>query len=320
MAFKFLLTCIMMMYFNTVDNSEAGGRWIQATEPQNIETRSEIILTARNELMRQKESRNIVDSDMLTRMANMEISQNELMKSVKDILQITKDNQNQLITTQETLNKKIDNFNIKSDIFENKLNILETRIESFFNLSYVMHRRETTPSILEQNIRDVKRAASLLAVTKIKLADLPYTMHCGSNGEMGENESRMDACIQTRLEELYNDFNDVMDFHVMLVGGSGPHEGRVEIIYQRRHGTVCARHWDILDAKVVCKMLGYKEALYSYGGSRFGDSTGEILFDLVQCTGNEGSLLACKHRGIGGFMDVSSYCHHGNDAGVSCRT
>ena len=103
----------------------------------------------------------------------METIRNELMKSVKDILQITQDNQKQVIKTQETLNKKMDNLNIKipiprcvernwSDIFENKLKILENRIESFVNLSYVMHRRETTPSALGRNIRDVKRVASLL--------------------------------------------------------------------------------------------------------------------------------------------------------------
>ena len=127
------------------------------------------------------------------------------------------------------------------------------------------NRRDLNASALEQDIRAVKKATSLLAISKIKQADLPYTMHCDSHIE-GDAGSHMEACIQTRVEEVYNDFNDVLDFHVMLVDGAGPHEGRVEIVYRGQHGTICDNYWGKTDARVVCKMLGYEN-----GGFRIVD-------------------------------------------------
>ena len=105
---------------------------------------------------------------------------------------------------------------------------------------------------------------------------------------------------------------------VWLVGGSTKYEGRVEVNYLGRRGTVCDDHWDDRDAKVTCRMLGMSggKALLGRGTTshNFGAGEGEILLDSVACTGSEQSIFDCRHNGIGVHN-----CVHREDAGVRCN-
>ena len=89
--------------------------------------------------------------------------------------------------------------------------------------------------------------------------------------------------------------------------------GRVEIFYKGEWGTVCDDDWDINDAKVVCRQLGYKTALAALKGNVVPSGNGTIWLDDVKCTGNEFYLSSCSHRYLGGHN-----CDHSEDAGVKC--
>ena len=71
--------------------------------------------------------------------------------------------------------------------------------------------------------------------------------------------------------------------------------------------------WDIANAGVVCRSLGFDAAPEAKYDAFFGQGIGTIWLDNVACTGLESNLVDCSHNGWG-MHD----CVHGDDAGVVC--
>ena len=103
---------------------------------------------------------------------------------------------------------------------------------------------------------------------------------------------------------------------VRLKGSNVTHMGRVEI---KRHGfwhAVCSIGFDIHDADVVCRQLGFSEAVLEVAHGQFGLGSGPMWLTSIRCQGNESSLDECVSAG----WELEPSCRDKHSSGVVCRT
>uniref|UniRef100_A0A673ITR1 SRCR domain-containing protein n=1 Tax=Sinocyclocheilus rhinocerous TaxID=307959 RepID=A0A673ITR1_9TELE len=102
----------------------------------------------------------------------------------------------------------------------------------------------------------------------------------------------------------------IESMRVMLVNGSNPCAGRVEVHQNGQWGTVCDWGWDIADAAVVCRELGCGTAVTATFNAYFGAGSGSVSMAFVNCSGSETALKHCSSENV-----IAWYCNHSEDAG-----
>ncbi|XP_065928600.1 deleted in malignant brain tumors 1 protein-like [Magallana gigas] len=136
------------------------------------------------------------------------------------------------------------------------------------------------------------------------------------------NETNIDKCSH-RGWRLYSSFNYFSSAYVnclpgydtvRLVGGPTKYEGRLEVYYNETWGTVCEDELNANISTVVCRTLGLPwNTSEVYGGAVYGQGSGPIWLDDVDCVGKETKIQYCTHRGWG-----SHNCDHSKDVSISC--
>ncbi len=76
-------------------------------------------------------------------------------------------------------------------------------------------------------------------------------------------------------------------------------------------GTVCDDDWDLTDAAVVCREIGCGNVIEAKSEAYFGQGSGPVWMDDVNCAGTESSLMNCRTNGWG-----THNCGRHEEAGV----
>ena len=93
------------------------------------------------------------------------------------------------------------------------------------------------------------------------------------------------------------------------MGGNGTHEGNVFLDGM----PICGYSWDIKDAWIVCKQLGFASVVKFTTNSQFGRVNDLFRMRYVNCLGTERQLADCPHT-----KDGSCYSYIA--AGVICSS
>ena len=82
--------------------------------------------------------------------------------------------------------------------------------------------------------------------------------------------------------------------------------GRVEVFYKGKWAKICRNEWDFDDVKVICRQLGFEEALAEFIGSEVKDEGIPFAMSDVSCTGEESELASCDR--VDGKLNIPLQC------------
>lgn len=167
-------------------------------------------------------------------------------------------------------------------------------------------------AILAEQMNEYCRSLPNIALPNTTVAQIaPLLERVEAAEQFLKEVSQSTSELINEMKAIAQRFN--MTCKLRLKGGLSPREGRVEVFQNGVWGTVCDDLWDISDANVTCRMLGYERASSAPGGARYGEGSGTIWLDDVNCNGTESTLWDCDTNPWG-----NTDCSHSEDASVVC--
>ena len=159
---------------------------------------------------------------------------------------------------------------------------------------------------------------------------MPYPRYCISNNTMlftyiyiynFAHSNGLPCCVVSFIQYM-----TVSRFHcstfeleseevgkARLVGGRSANDGLVQLYLFGHWGTVCGDSWDLMDAVVVCRQMGYSTALTALSNTVFEDNGALVWPILSNCNGYEANLTQCGNRTV-------ASCSSSSKAGVVCSS
>ncbi|CAB3983255.1 deleted in malignant brain tumors 1 -like [Paramuricea clavata] len=93
---------------------------------------------------------------------------------------------------------------------------------------------------------------------------------------------------------------------------TAPYIGLLEVRYNGTWHTVCNEKFDLEDARVFCREMGYGQPI-SFQGGLYGRGNGKIISRGLECTGKEKTFADCPQKSW-----FSRGCTHYQDMGMIC--
>ncbi|XP_035663831.1 uncharacterized protein LOC118407462 [Branchiostoma floridae] len=245
--------------------------------------------------------------------------ESRLQTRVQSLTQELQEQENRLQTQVQKLSNKLSEERIRSAQLERNLTKEvqeqeQTQVQDLTTTPYDVTIKQRLQPVLDDVISTLPSDAVSNAVDPTTRMTSPTEIQL-TNRNTESPAAEMTTTTQPGISPPAKDSVIGLQLQVRLVGGSTPLEGRVEV----RNGTgqwgsVCDDRWDLQDAHVVCRQLGFGAAREVKLAGHFGEGSGNVWLDEVACRGSETDLGDCPADSWG-----RSDCSHKEDAGVVCE-
>ncbi|XP_066030697.1 fibroblast growth factor receptor homolog 1-like [Pocillopora verrucosa] len=125
-------------------------------------------------------------------------------------------------------------------------------------------------------------------------------------GNASEMSTHYNCTIPTTCQNNLKKKQQFCKVPVRLNGANVEYGGRVEVFYKGKWAKICKNKWDLHDVKVICRQLGFEEALAEFIGSDIKAEGIPFAMSDVSCTGEEFELALCDR--IDGKLNIPPQC------------